>query len=105
MAKDKELPRQPVVGDLIKLKPERMRAYREASALAGYVFDEYAIRTVIRTDPFGLGGGRRLVVEGAPHMFAAADVNLAWVDDKQRAAMLLSKGWTKDEKSGRWSAP
>lgn len=88
-----ELPKQPQVGDRIRLKPERMPAYGAACKLAGYDFDMYAIRVVTREDKFNPGGGRRLFVSGQPHCFASSDVNLAWNTEDERREELRRRGW------------
>jgi hypothetical protein len=88
-----ELPRQPQVGDRIRLKEKRIPAYDTASKLAGYDFDLHAIRIVIREDNYNPGGGRRLFVEGQPHCFASTDVELAWNTEDERRAELQRQGW------------
>jgi hypothetical protein len=89
-----ELPRQPQVGDRIRLKVERITAVTEACKLAGWDdFDAYAVRTVIREDPHNPGGGRRLFFDGAPFCFASVDVKLAWNTDDERRAELRRLGW------------
>jgi hypothetical protein len=107
MSKDKSLPSRPVVGDKIRLRPERMAAYKLAADLAGYSFDPYAIREVVRIDPHAAGGGNRLWVQGEPHMFLPRDVQLAWNTDGERAEMLKARGWTyvKNNKEERWVEP
>jgi len=88
-----ELPRAAQVGDRIRLKPERMNAYKEACEKAGFCFDMYAVRIVTREDKFNPGGGRRLFVEGQPHCFASSDVNLAWSSEEDRREALRAQGW------------
>jgi hypothetical protein len=105
MPRDRNLPTQPVAGDRIKLKSERITAYQQASKLAGYDFDPYAIREVLRVDPFAPAGGSRLFVDGAPHCFLPRDVTLQWNTDDDRKSMLLAKGWTSDPRTGKWSPP
>lgn len=88
-----ELPRQPQVGDRVRLKAKRIPAYHEACQAAGYDFDFHAIRIVIREDNYNPGGGRRLFVEGQPHCFASTDVELAWNTENERRAELQNQGW------------
>lgn len=104
MSRDHTLPARPVVGDRIRLRPERMKAYAEACEQAGYDVDLYAIRTVTRTDPWARGGGRRLFVDGPPHCFLPTDVNLAWNTDGERREALIRLGWTVT-KDGMLKAP
>ena len=89
-----DLPPQAQVGDRIRLKPERITAYKEACERAGYEFDPYAIRVVIREDKYAPGGGRRLFVEGAPHCFTSTDVKLAWNTEDERREELRRLGWS-----------
>ena len=103
--KDRSLPHQPVPGDRVKLKAERITAYQRASKLAGYEFDAYAIREVTRVDPWASGGGSRLHVEGPPHMFRPSDVALAWNTEDERKEMLKARGYTYDKKADKWLAP
>ena len=88
-----DLPRHPQNGDRIRLKPERMKAYDEAMALAGWDYDRYAVRTVIRQDGFAPGGGRLLFVDGPPFCFGGTDVILAWNSDEERREFLRTQGW------------
>jgi hypothetical protein len=104
-SKDRSLPTRPVAGDRIRLKPERMKDYVSAGEAAGYEYDPYAIREVIRVDPWAAGGGNRLFVDGAPHCFLPRDVVLAWDTDNERKAMLAQRGWLYDERRDRWLAP
>ena len=91
--KDKALPAQPVAGDRIRVKPEEMVLLATACAAAGYAVDLYAIREVIRVDPFAPGGGNRLHVDGPPHMFLPRQVRLAWNTEEERREMLRARGW------------
>lgn len=100
--RDRSLPLHPVAGDLVKLKSERITSVIQACEAAGYEVDPYAIRTVTRVDPYAAGGGQRLYVEGAPHMFFPRDVSLAWNTDDERKKMLVARGWEPDPKSGEW---
>lgn len=105
MPRDRSLPIQPVAGDRVKLKAERITEYQQASKLAGWDdFDAYATREVTRVDPWASGGGSRLYIEGPPFMFLPRDVNLT-LGDKERAAMLLARGWSYDKKEDKWRAP
>lgn len=88
-----ELPRQAQVGDRIRIKPERIDAYKLACARAGWDVDFYAIRTVIREDPYQPGGGRRLFVDGPPFCFGGTDVVLAWNTEGERREELRRQGW------------
>lgn len=108
MKKDKALPHGPVTGDRIRLKPERMKEYSKACAVAGYAdFDPYAIHEVTRVDHFAPGGGDRLFVEKPPHCFRPADVMLAWNLEQERKEMLLARGWQHIVKpeGESWLAP
>ncbi len=98
------MPLHPVVGDLVKLKSERISAYEHAAGLARYSFDPYATRKVTRVDPFAPGGGDRLYVDGAPHMFLPRDVKIVSTPAERRE-MLLASGWTHDPKSDEWRKP
>lgn len=88
-----ELPRQPQVGDRIKLKEGEVRGYTEVCERVGWSFDPFAIRVVTREDKFNPGGGRRLFFEGAPFCFGAHDVELAWNTEDERREMLQRQGW------------
>lgn len=80
------LSKEILVGDRIRLKPNKGIAYR-----AAYDFDESAIRTVTRADT--VSHGDRLWVDGPPFMFWPSDVELAWNSDDARRAGLREKGW------------
>lgn len=88
-----DLPKHPQNGDRIRLKPERMKAYDEAMALAGWNYDRYQVRTVIRQDRFASGGGRRLFVDGPPFCFGGTDVILAWNTEQERREFLRTQGF------------
>lgn len=89
-----DLPREPQVGDIIRLKADMAPQFREACKLAGWPdIDPHAVREVIRIDTFNPGGGKRLFVEGPPFAFSSRDVALAWTDTEERRKMLKSKGW------------
>jgi hypothetical protein len=89
-----ELPKQPQVGDKVRLKEERMVAYAAACKAAGWAnFDQYAVHVVTREDPFNPGGGRRLFVDGPPYAFASTDVKLAWNTEDERRRELRRRGW------------
>jgi hypothetical protein len=89
-----ELPKQPQVGDRIRLKVEKITSYTEACEAAGYVdFDAYAVRVVTREDKFNPGGGRRLFFDGAPFCFSSMDVKLAWSSEAERREALRKHGW------------
>jgi hypothetical protein len=89
-----ELPKQPQVGDRIRLKTEKITSYTEACQQAGYDdFDAYAVRVVTREDKFNPGGGRRLFFDGAPFCFSSMDVKLAWNTEDERRLELRRRGW------------
>ena len=89
-----KLPRSPLVGDKVRVKPERISVLAKACELAGYDVDLYAVLTITKEDPFGPGGGRRLYVEGAPHMFSPSDVILAWdAQCEERFNAVYAAGW------------
>jgi hypothetical protein len=91
--KPDKLPTNIFVGDKVKLKPERIPAYREACRLAGWHdVDFYAIRVVIRDDDGGPGRRQRLFVQGPPHAFFPGDVVLAWNSDDERRVELEKRG-------------
>lgn len=88
-----ELPRQPQVGDRVRLKENCFVQYIESCKRAGWDFDPYVIRTIVREDKFNPGGGRRLFVEGPPYCFASTDVKLAWSSEDDRRRELRKRGW------------
>jgi hypothetical protein len=89
-----DLPRQPQIGDRIRLKTEKITSYTEACKIAGYDdFDAYAIRTITREDPYNPGGGRRLFFDGPPFCFSSQDVRLAWSTEDERRLELRKLGW------------
>lgn len=93
VAKDKTLPTRPVVGDRIRLNEEHMTEVMKAAKLAGYDFDEYAVRVVVRIDQWAPGGGSRLFVDGPPHCFYPRQVKLAWNTELERREALVKRGW------------
>jgi len=104
MSKDRSLPLHPVVGDLIRLRPERITEYMTASKLAGYKWDPYLTREVVRVDGFAPGGGDRLFVDGPPFCFLPRDVKIE-MTEAQRREMLLGRGWSHYKVKGIWRAP
>lgn len=89
-----DLPREPQVGDIIRLKADMAPQFRAACIAAGWPdIDPHAVREVIRIDPYNPGGGKRLLVEGPPFAFSSRDVALAWSTEEDRRKMLKSKGW------------
>jgi hypothetical protein len=81
------------VGDLVRLKSERIGAYQEACRLAGWTeADLYAPKLVTREDNFAPGGGTRLFFDGPPFCYASVDVKLAWNTVAERLEGLRKAG-------------
>lgn len=76
------------VGDRIRL--DRTKSAAREYQLA-YQFNPDEIRTVTRIDSGPRGA--RLWVDGAPHMFYAADVDLAWNSPAERREALIAAGY------------
>lgn len=89
----KELPATARVGDRVRLKPERIKAYQDACNAAGWTdFDPYSTKTILREDSFSPGGGYRLFFDGPPFCYASADVQLAWNSTEERIEGLRKAG-------------
>lgn len=96
MPKSDGLPRQPLPGDRIVVKESARNQLAQDCKDAGWLIETTQVRVVVRTDPFGPAGSRRLFVDGPPFAFNPRDVQLAWKEGPQspeRQKALREKGW------------
>lgn len=82
------LPKTFFVGDRFKLKDGIADIVWRDCKLAGWTIDRSKTWTVTRIDDWCPGGGKRLWVDGPPHMFASRHVQLAWSSDEERRKAL-----------------
>lgn len=89
------LPTQALVGDRVKLKPEKVAEFKRACEAAGWRDVSATLerpKTVLREDNYNPGGGRRLFFDGPPYCYGSSDVVLAWSSVGERRAALKRAG-------------
>lgn len=88
MSAPKEAPIQR--GDRIRLRQDRIFEYQQACDAAGWAVDMRLnpVRIVIRVDPYGVGGRKRVWFNGPPHCFFESECELAWNNEDQRRQAL-----------------